>query len=38
MQPHPLESLDNRVEVGGVGGSDRNMNILQCPSYGDDEV
>jgi hypothetical protein len=36
-QPHPLESLDNGVEVGGMGGADRNTNLLESPFRGDDE-
>jgi hypothetical protein len=37
-QPHPLESLYNGVGVGGAGGVDRNTNLLETPSCGDDEV
>jgi hypothetical protein len=33
-----LESPDNGVKVGGAGGVDRNMNLLESPSRGDDEV
>jgi hypothetical protein len=38
VQLQPLESLDNRVKVGGAGGVDRNVNLLRSPSHGDDEV
>jgi hypothetical protein len=37
-QPHSLERPDNGVEVGGAGGADRSMNLLQSPSYGDNDV
>jgi hypothetical protein len=38
VQSQPLESLDNGVKVGGADGVDRDMNLLQSPSRGDDEV
>jgi hypothetical protein len=38
VQAQLLENLNNRVKVGGAGGVDRNVNLLESPSHGDDEV
>jgi hypothetical protein len=38
VQPQPLKSLGNRVKVGGAGGADLNVNLLEPLTCGDDEV
>jgi hypothetical protein len=38
VQAQLLISLDNGVKVGGAGGVDRKVNLLESPSRGYDEI